>query len=280
MFALILALQVITFEPQPDIYLEVHGSISQEAPWSFFAPHENENLVNQYVSDKVVDEGGIYVILKQNSLRGIELKFGDEHIVVDPNRIFTKKGIRETIKKSNLNKKVSNELMALATARALALGQFIVEHLGGHDTSRTWIATHNNTQGYTGDSKNGFGTISIERYEKKLAEGASFLAGVYNAGKDEDDLFFVTDKHYFSAMKSAGFNAVLQHPQVAWLEDENDGSLSVYAEMKGIRYINVEAERHDPFRGAGENHVEEQIEMVDFTFALLSPQPKNADRHR
>ncbi|MFC3094919.1 hypothetical protein DRW07_17590 [Alteromonas sediminis] len=269
MMSLLFAAQTVLFTPQPDIALEIKGTLSQKSPWVFFAPHENENVVNDYVTEQVREKGGAYVVLKQNNQRGIALKFGEDVVVVDPNRIFTQRGIQASIRKSNLNKKISEDLFEKATERAYMLGQFIVENLGGKNTSMTWIATHNNTQGYTGDGNTGYGTISINRYQKKLSEAAAYLADVHNAGKDEDDLFFVTEQPHFDAMKQAGYNTVLQHPQVAWLEDEDDGSLSVYAEMLGINYINIEAERHDAFLKTGENHLDEQIDMVNFTIQML-----------
>jgi hypothetical protein len=46
---------------------------------------------------------------------------------------------------------------------------------------------------------------------------------------------------------------------------ENDGSLSVYAQMNGIRYINIEAER--AYQGKGDDHLPMQIKMLNYTLS-------------
>jgi len=85
---------------------------------------------------------------------------------------------------------------------------------------------------------------------------------------DEDDLFFVTQQGDFNAMQANQWNAVLQNPLVTSDIEEDDGSLSVYAQMNNIRYINIEAERRTD--NIGNNHLETQKQMIDFTFNLIS----------
>lgn len=70
-----------------------------------------------------------------------------------------------------------------------------------------------------------------------------------------------------------GWNAVLQHPQVVTDPSEDYGSLSVYAQKLGIRYINIEAERSTG--NVGDNHLIEQQQMLDYVFSRLLS--KNTD---
>ena len=143
--------------------------------------------------------------------------------------------------------------------------------MGGTELSRTWVAIHNNTHGYLGDNKQGLGNISIQQYQQKLTDGAAFISAVSQQYGDEDDLFFVTEQQDFNALQQSGWNAVLQHPQVVTSPPEDHGSLSVYAQKIGIRYINIEAERST--NNFGENHLAIQQQMLDYVLSrLLSKQ--------
>ena len=259
--------QIIALPEQPDIRLEIIGQASNEATWAFFAPHENENVVNQYVIEQIQDKGGVFVILRQKGERLIRLNIEPFSVRMDPNRIFTEAGRRKNILKLNPSLRENPYVFHRAMRRSASLAKLILNALGGKDNAKTWVAIHNNTQGYRGDDKQGIGDISIHYYHKKLALDAGFLIAASPPQGDEDDLFFVTDQDDFNAMQQHGWNVVLQHPQVVSKASQDDGSLSVFAQKNGIRYINIEAERStDNF---GVNHLELQSQMVDFVFSRL-----------
>jgi len=259
--------QFVVFSSQPNIKLEVIGHVSDNSNWSFFAPHENENVANKYVSEQIIESGGIFVILRQDGKRLLHLDIDPFTVKIDPNRIFTKEGRRKNIIKHNPRLRTNTYVFHRANRLSAALSEFIIDTMGGTDSSRNWIAIHNNTHGYLGDNKQGIGNISIEQYQQKLAKGAAFIKAVSQQTGDEDDLFFVTEQQDFHAMQQNGWNAVLQHPRVVTDPSEDDGSLSVYAHKLGIRYINVEAERSTG--NVGDNHLIEQQQMVDFVFSRL-----------
>lgn len=263
-FAL-LFMQSVLFPPQQDIFLEVVTG-AQSQPWVFFAPHENEQVVNQHLSDRIREHGGVFVILRQHGERHIQLNIDNKLYEVDPNRIFTDRGRQHTLSRLNPDLTADSEQYHKALARAESLADFILKTMDAEQAT-SWIATHNNTNGYTGDGNNGRGTVSIKRYQKKLDSGANYLIQVHDANIDEDDLFFVTEASDFAIMADANWNVVLQNPNVAVDPLEDDGSLSVLAEMRGKRYINIEAERCDD--GFGEDHLAEQKAMVDLTFQIL-----------
>ena len=264
---LLLLSQALIFPQQTDIYLEVVGDANSNPNWAFFAPHENEFVVNEYVAKQIGDKGGVFVVMRQDGERLIKLQIDQTIVEVDPNRIFTHLGRTASIKKLNPDLHPQSKIYKQATERAKKLSKFVLTAMGGDTKPKTWVAIHNNTNGYDDDGKNGIGTISIVRYQHKLDTGAKYLIDVATSTNDEDDLYFVTNRHDFEAMKDNSWNVVLQNPDVAHDADEDDGSLSVYAEMKGFRYINVEAERSS--NGFGENHYQIQKQMVDFTFSLL-----------
>lgn len=258
--------QLLSFPLQPDIKLDVTKS-DEVRPWAFIAPHENEHVGNAYLKRQVEKFGGIFAVLKQNGRRHITLVV-DEHVVeVDPNRIFTGPGRISTLSKLNPELAAQPSLLAKAEKRAEALAEFMLKAINASEAS-SWIAIHNNTQGYDDDGHGGRGTISIRRYQKKLDSGANYLIRVHDAGKDEDDLFFITESADYRAMKNASFNVVLQNPDVGHDPSEDDGSLSVLAEKQGRRYVNVEAERRDE-DGFGEDHLAQQQAMIDLLFTLL-----------
>jgi hypothetical protein len=256
----------VVFNEQSDIYLEVVGNENTDSHQVFFAPHENEHVANEYLAQKISQEKGRFLVLRQAGQREISLSINNQKILVDPNRIFTLKGIHDSIKNLNPDLSVLSKDFKQAVNRSQALGQFIVTNMGGLNTQMTWLAVHNNTQGYKGDGKGGIGTVSMIRYRHKLNNGAKYLINLTQLSGDEDDLFFVTDKQDFLQMQSKGFNAVLQNPIVTSDIEEDDGSLSVYAQMNGIRYINIEAERE--YQGKGENHLPMQIKMLNYTLSL------------
>lgn len=257
--------QMIALPEQADIRLEIVGHINKQSNWAFFAPHENENVANQYVSAQIKQKGGVFVILRQQGERLIRLKIDPFTVSIDPNRIFTQAGRRQNILALNPTVREGTYVFHRAMQRSASLAALIQNALGGK--GRVWVAIHNNTQGYRGDANQGIGDVSIHYYHEKLAQGAGFLIAVSPAQGDEDDLFFVTQREDFEAMQKEGWNAVLQHPQVVSQASEDDGSLSVFAQKNGIRYINIEAERStDNF---GDNHVEIQKRMIDYIFSRL-----------
>jgi hypothetical protein len=258
---------VIIFPSQPNIKLEVVGQAAGNPNWAFFAPHENENVVNDYVTQQIIERGGVFVILRQDGKRLLRFDIDPFEVKLDPNRIFTKQGRRNNIIKHNPKLRTNTYVFHRAMRLSAALSELIISHLGGTDPSRQWVAIHNNTQGYLGDNKQGIGNVSITQYQQKLANGDSSIIAVSKQHRDEDNLFFVTEFQDFNALKQNGWNAVLQHPQVVTDPSEDDGSLSVYAQKLGIRYINIEAERST--NNFGENHLIEQKQMLDFILRRL-----------
>jgi hypothetical protein len=259
--------QIVIFPEQSNIKLEVIGQASTTPNWAFFAPHENENVANDYVSQQIIERGGVFVMLRQDGKRLLRLDVEPFEVKIDPNRIFTKKGRRKNIIRHNPKLRTNTYVFHRAMRLSEALAQLIVKKMGGKDPSRMWVSIHNNTHGYLGDDKQGIGNISIVQYQQKLAKGAAFIKAVSKQYGDEDDLFFVTQQQDFNAMDQSGWNAVLQHPQVVTDPSEDYGSLSIFAQKLGIRYINIEAERSTA--NFGENHLVEQQQMLDYVFSRL-----------
>ena len=261
----LLAMQAFLFPAQNDIFVDVTLS-SLQKPWAFIAPHENEHIANEYVAQQVKMRGGTFVVLRQHGNRHIKLKFENKVYEIDPNRIFTDKGRKNTLGKLNPSLIQGSADYEKALQRAESLANFILKKMDAHNAT-SWIALHNNTNGYDDDGHNGRGTVSIKRYQKKLDGGSNYLIKVHDAGIDEDDLFFITSPADFDIMANANWNVILQNPEVANDPSEDDGSLSVLGEIQSKRYVNIEAEREDA--GFGANHLAQQKAMVDLMFTIL-----------
>ena len=256
----------LVFPQQRDIRLTICQSPGYRGKVVFFAPHEDEHVVNAYLAEKVQNQGGRFLVLHQNGTRHITLAVGRDRVEVDPNRIFTKRGARASVLALNDHLKKGSRLYARSWRRAYALGRFILKQIKNGQRRPTIVAIHNNTEGFDDDGAGGIGTVSIHRYQKKLAAGARYIKALHVGSADEDDLFFITEPDDFEAMKTQPWHIVLQHPRVARLADEDDGSLSVLSEKKGWRYINIEAQRKPD-----DDHLQEQMRMVDFVFDLVQP---------
>jgi hypothetical protein len=179
--------------------------------------HEDETTSINVALDITKEYGGEFVYLVTSGNRNISFELDNKAYTFDPNRIFTKAGIRKTLENlSGYSKNAESEINEFA--------QFIIKEIT-HD-SKCIIAVHNNTDGsYSADSYYG-------EYKK---DGASIFK---NKTEDSDDFFFVTRKIDFEYLKSKGYNVILQ-------DNENvrdDGSLSVYCGKNDIPYINVETQ--------------------------------------
>jgi hypothetical protein len=265
--------QALIFPAQDDIYLEVVGDPTSAQKQIFYAPHESESVGNAYVSEKVKQLGGAFIIMRQQGTRNVTLHIKNKQkktdVYVDPNRLFSIIGIASSIKKLNPELNINSSIAQRAIKRAAKLGQFVLAQLKQAKQPITWVAMHNNTEGFAGDHQHGRGDVSIYRYQSKLGNGENFLIDVNIADfHDEDNLFYVTQPIDFHMMRKYHWNVVLQNPVVTTDPKEDDGSLSVYAQMNNIRYINIEAERQDI--NLGENSTNAQREMVDFIYFLTN----------
>ena len=151
----------MSFSEQSNIKLEVIGQASNKPNWAFFAPHENENVANDYVTQQIIERGGVFVMLRQDGKRLLGFEVDPFEVKIDPNRIFTEQGRRNNIIKHNPKLRTNTYVFHRAMRLSAALAKLIVSTMGGKDPSRTWVAIHNNTHGYLGDNKQGIGNISI-----------------------------------------------------------------------------------------------------------------------
>jgi hypothetical protein len=202
-------------------------------------------MVNVHDDEQASVDAGV-VVLEKRGGRLIELTHTGKRRVVfalngrsysfDPNRIFSKAGVRLTVRdEANPKEKVPEEAH-------LAVDRFADQFIRYFKLHKqpSFITLHNN----------GDGGLSIHTYEPGGAWAADTDELHVSSKFDPDDFYFVTDKRIFEELKKRDFNVILQDNSIK----RDDGSLSVFAGRHGIPYINVEAEPE---------HFEEQVRMIE-----------------
>lgn len=180
---------------------------------TFIALHENESTSVEAAKAMMAYSGGTLIELKHTGARNLTFRLGGTQYEIDPNRMFTDRGIKVNLRPYSTE----------AHAAVAALAQRIIRKL-----SRRVVALHNNTDG-------GYSILQYQAGQKYANEAA--MPPHVVEGQDPDNFFFVTPPNDFARLKKAGFNVVLQAGQPS-----DDGSLSVYCSRNGINYVNVEAQ--------------------------------------
>jgi hypothetical protein len=167
--------------------------------------------------------------------RLIKFKHKTKYYFIDPNRIFTKNGIEQTLKK--YNNKYPKEVYNLVKSFSDSLiSKIIVKN-----KYNKIIAIHNNTD-------KGFSIFSFQNSKNKDKININNLS-------DPDDFFLVTTSVDFEILRKNKKNVVLQS-----INAEDDGSLSVYCQKYKIPYINIEAQN---------GHLITQINMIETIEKLI-----------
>lgn len=225
---------------------------------AFVHVHENEEASLQAGKHVWNQQGGklITIIHQQDSIknRNIQFTYNKTTYEFDPNRIFTSDNtlLAKNIKIIKGKGKVTDQVLKDVRNLANTIWKE-VEPYG------LILALHNN--------KNEPGALMRESWFKKvfIPESFSILSYVkkfditsesnlscediyINPRINNSEFFIVTERRDFSLLYKKRYNVVLQNK-----EPVDDGSMSVYAQTKGKRYVNAEAKM---------GKVDAQIEML------------------
>lgn len=203
----------------------------------FLVVHDNEDTGVKAGFDYIRWSGGELIDSQYGGVRDYVFSHMDDQYRIDPNAIYTQRGVSSRLKKDYFS---SNEVEKLI----LDAGKQIVDFYD--PKSLGYILTlHNNADG-------GFGISSyLPGYDLSSTADSVFI----NFGMDGDDLLYVTEPRLFTSLKKANVNVILQSKFA-----ENDGSLSVYAMQQNIPYINVEVQH---------GHQEENLRLIELAIATL-----------
>ena len=187
----------------------------------FVHVHEDEKTATSAATEFIDSIGyGCFVTLQHGSGRNISFTQGGVSYKFDPNRMFTDAGRKATLQKLG---KYSESAFSDVTRLAKTFTSNYI------DSNKLIIALHNNTND---------GGLTIKSYTKGGDYAPDASQVFINQKEDADDFFYTTSKKAFTFFKELGFNVMQQNNATV----TDDGSLSVYAGLKKIDYINIEAE--------------------------------------
>ncbi len=188
-------------------------------PVVWFNMHDDENTAVR-AARRVVGHGRLWE-LRHPGGRNIRFRLHGKRYGFDPNRIYTPEGRKKTLKEFS-HAYTPEADTAVARFARFVLGQVV-------NDAAVVVALHNNTRG----------RYSVESYLPG-ARYAADAAEVHQApATDPDDFFYCADTLLFRRLAAAGWNALMQNNASV----TDDGSLSVYCGRRGIRYVNIEAQR-------------------------------------
>lgn len=203
----------------------------------FLVVHDNEDTGVKAGFDYIRWSGGELIDSQYGGVRDYTFTHMDDPYRIDPNAIYTETGVKTRLKKSAYS---SGEVEKYI----LDAGKQIVNFYDPKSTGY-FLTLHNNGDG-------GFGISSyLPGYD--LASTADSVH--INFEMDGDDLLLVTEPRLFTSLKKANVNVILQSKFA-----ENDGSLSVYAMINNIPYINVEVQH---------GHQQQNLELIEIAIAAL-----------
>jgi len=208
----------------------------------FFNLHDNENTAVEAAAQIIATHGGTLLEFRHDGERLISFDVGTDHFKFDPNRMFSAVGIAKDLIKHGPDSPQAREAVA-------GFGRRIVnEYI---EPNRKLVVTvHNNTND---------GGLTVNSYVANTGETAEVFS---SPDQDIDDFFIVTEKDFFTKLKSRGFNVVLQDTERIKSDDSlDDGSLSIYCGRNGIPYVNVESEH---------GHLEQQVKMLEAIDEIVS----------
>jgi hypothetical protein len=181
--------------------------------------HDNEPTSVEAAKLILEKTGGTLIRLENKMKRNISFRFQNLTYTVDPNRIFSRRGITQTLK---LNGRVSDKAVDEVEKFGKRLLQLIPENV------RCVIALHNNTNG-------AFSVLSYLPGSDRQNDARYVYA---DSLQDIDDIALTTDSILYQKMADYRYNTILQDNENAY----KDGSLSIYCGEKNISYINIETE--------------------------------------
>lgn len=218
--------------------IELIAYTSDEDPACVFVNvHEDEQTSIDALHTFSLDHRINYYRLHHSGERRIRFLWNDTLYDADPNRIFTEEGCRKTLE-------TGGQWSANAQKKIRKFASALLSHITRHPVI---VAMHNNTPD----------NYSILSYLPDSSEAQNTGRLYINDRMDPDDFIYTTHRPYFDWFAAQGVNVILQKTE----SFADDGSLSVYCGIHGIKYINIETEH---------GHRAEQIGLIGKVLELLS----------
>lgn len=204
----------------------------------FINLHADEMTSVQAATRMLEEEGGMLIRIDNNRKRNIRFRLGGRYYQFDPNRIFSREGIGQTLR----------QLGATSPAAINAVDGFAQRLLQLIPSSAKYVvALHNNTEGK-------FGVSSYLPGADRQLDARKVYA---DSLQDDDDIYFTTDSLLYERLAAKRYNTILQDN----LNVKRDGSLSVYCGERNIPYLNCETQH---------GKVQQYAEMIRFASRQIS----------
>ncbi|MEO6610547.1 MAG: hypothetical protein ABIT05_00375 [Chitinophagaceae bacterium] len=181
--------------------------------------HANEITSVRAARSVLEERGGTLIRIENKQQRLIRFRLKGMTYTFDPNRIFSRVGIEQTLSD---NGRFSRDAMEEVEKFADRLLQLIPAN------TTCIVALHNNTEE----------AFSVKSYLPGNDRQQDAKAVYADNQQDVDDIAFTTDSLLYQKMADQRYNSILQDNQNA----RKDGSLSIYCGEKSRRYINIETQ--------------------------------------
>lgn len=211
---------------------------------AFLNLHENENTSVVSARSYMLYFGGSLVKFSNKHSRLVDFSLDSNHYSVDPNRMFTPEGIEASLKQYST-------YTPEAAAEVSKLAEYVLD-IYEFDEQSTVLALHDNGGTYGANSY-----LPGQTYENDAA-----AVNIVD-GTNPSDFYYVVDPAFYTSLKNASYNVVLQNNETV----TNDGSLSYYSGVKGKAYINFEAQAEYTATGA---QVVIQLDMINAVRRMLT----------
>ena len=204
--------------------------------------HDNEVTSVKAAKSILEETGGTLIKIENNYQRIIRFRLRGVFYSFDPNRMFSRTGIEQTL---HDNSKINKDAIAEVEKFALRILQLIP------DSASCIIALHNNTEE----------AFSIKSYLPGHDKQFDAKAVYADSLQDVDDIILTTDSLLYQKMADNHYNSI-------WQDNDNakrDGSLSIFCGERKRRYINIETQH---------GKVEQYREMLEKLLGILGEENK------
>ncbi|MCF6240585.1 MAG: hypothetical protein L3J74_04480 [Bacteroidales bacterium] len=196
----------------------------------YFNLHDDENTAVEAAENILNKITGKLIEIKASGERLISFNIDTSVYKFDPNRIFTPAGRKATLERYS---KYTQQADSVVEKFALYITDTLLQNAG------IIVALHNNTA-------DNYSILSYAQGGKYASDAAQVHI---NPQLDPDNFFYVTQDDFYEKISKKGYNVLLQDNSKV----TDDGSLSVYCGTKGIKYINIEAQK---------GHTQQQKAMI------------------
>lgn len=205
--------------------------------------HDNEETSVKATKSLFEEKGGIIIKIENNHQRVIKFRLKGVFYSFDPNRMFSRAGIEQTLRD---NKKISKEAIDEVEKFAQQLLLLIP------DSVSCIVALHNNTEQ----------AFSVKSYLSGHERQFDAKAVYADSLQDVDDIILTTDSLLYQKMADAHYNSIWQDN----INAKKDGSLSIFCGERNRRYINIETQH---------GKVNQYMEMLEKLLEILAEEIKS-----